>query len=114
MRVTLTVVEGPHAGRAFVFDQHDTFFVGRSVKAHFSLPKHDRFFSRMHFLVEVNPPLVRVMDLGSRNGTRVNDSRVESADLRHGDRIKAGRSVIEISIEEEPSGEQLLPTQPAG
>jgi serine/threonine-protein kinase len=77
MRVTLTVVKGLHAGRAFSFDQHDTFFVGRSVKAHFSLPRHDRYFSRMYFLVEVNPPLVRVADLGSRNRTMVNDLRVE-------------------------------------
>jgi hypothetical protein len=100
MRVTLTVTQGPHAGRAFAFDQHDTFLVGRSAKAHFSLPRHDRYFSRMHFLVEINPPLVCVMDLGSRNGTRVNGARVEFADLRHGDRIRAGRSVIEISIDD--------------
>jgi pSer/pThr/pTyr-binding forkhead associated (FHA) protein len=114
MRVTLTVVKGPHAGRAFTFDQHDTFFVGRSVKAHFSLPRHDRYFSRMHFLVEVNPPLVRVVDLGSRNGTLVNDARVESADLRHGDRIRAGRSVLEVAIQQQPGDDYLLPTVPAG
>jgi pSer/pThr/pTyr-binding forkhead associated (FHA) protein len=114
MRVILTVVEGPHAGRAFAFDQHDTFYVGRSIKAQFSLPKEDRYFSRMHFLVEVNPPLVRVMDLGSRNGTYVNGARVQSVDLRHGDRIKAGRSVLEVTIGEKEGADHLLPTQPAG
>ena len=30
MNVTLTVTAGPHAGREFVFDRHDTFLVGRS------------------------------------------------------------------------------------
>jgi serine/threonine-protein kinase len=114
MRVTLRVVKGPHAGRSFTFEQHDTFFVGRSVKAQFSLPKHDRYFSRMHFLVEINPPLVRVTDLGSRNGTRVNGVRVESADLRHGDRIRAGQSVIEVAIADEVVQDYLLPTLPAG
>jgi pSer/pThr/pTyr-binding forkhead associated (FHA) protein len=108
------VVEGPHAGRAFAFDQHDTFFVGRSVKAQFSLPRQDRYFSRMHFLVEVNPPLVRVMDLGSRNGTFVNDSRIESADLQHGDRIKAGKTVLEVTISPKADGDYLLRTEPGG
>jgi pSer/pThr/pTyr-binding forkhead associated (FHA) protein len=114
MRVILNVVEGPHAGRTFAFDEHDTFYVGRSVKAQFSLPKQDRYFSRMHFLVEVNPPLVRVMDLGSRNGTYVNGTRVESADLKHGDRIKAGRSILEVAVELGEGADHLLPTQPAG
>jgi serine/threonine protein kinase/pSer/pThr/pTyr-binding forkhead associated (FHA) protein len=114
MRVTLKVVEGPHAGRSFSFDEHDTFFVGRSVKAHFSLPKKDRYFSRMHFLIEVNPPLVRVVDLGSRNGTHVNDARVESADLRHGDRVGAGKTVLEVSIEQAPPKGNVVATSPAG
>ncbi len=41
--------------------------VGRSKQAHFQLPAKDRYFSRIHFLVEVNPPhcLVRaVLDYG--------------------------------------------------
>lgn len=114
MRVVLNVVEGPHAGRAFAFDQHDTFFVGRSVKAHFSLGQDDRYFSRMHFLVEVNPPMLRLMDLGSRNGTYVNGIRVELADLHHGDRIKAGRTVLEVGIDSDREAEVLVPTQPAG
>src|SRR3954454_9298863 len=76
MRVTLPVIGGPHAGQVFSFAGHDTFLVGRSKRAHFRLPAKDRYFSRVHFLVEVNPPQCRLMDMGSRNGTYVNGRRV--------------------------------------
>jgi len=96
MDVTLTVVEGPQAGRVFVFDRHDTFLVGRSVEAHFSLPD-DPYFSRVHFLLEVNPPLCRVTDLNSRNKTFVNQRPVKEIDLHNGDRIRAGRTVFRFA-----------------
>jgi serine/threonine-protein kinase len=90
MRITLRVTAGPHKGRAFSFVGHDTFLVGRSKRAHFQLPAKDKFFSRIHFLVEVNPPHCRVMDMGSRNGTYINGKKVSRSDLRDGDKIRAG------------------------
>jgi serine/threonine-protein kinase len=96
-RVTLTVTEGPHRGEAFTFAEHDTFLVGRSPDAHFSLPD-DPYFSRMHFLVEVNPPLCRLLNLRSRNGTEVNRRKVSGADLQDGDEIKGGRTVLRVAI----------------
>src|SRR5687767_4616199 len=93
MGITLTVTEGPHRGRVFSFGEHDTFIVGRSKRAHFRLVDKDEFFSRMHFLVEINPPSCRVMDMGSRNGTYVNGSRITSADLKDGDLIKGGHTI---------------------
>ena len=61
MRITLTVTDGPHKGQSYSFSGHDTFLVGRSKRAHFRLPQKDRYFSRIHFLVEVNPPHCRIM-----------------------------------------------------
>ncbi len=63
MRITLTVSGGPFKGCVFSFDGHDTFLVGRSKRAHFALPTKDRYCSRYHFLVEVNPPHCRLLDL---------------------------------------------------
>ena len=100
MRVTLTVIDGPHAGQVFTFGSHDTFLVGRSKRAHFRLPTKDRFFSRVHFLVEVNPPQCRLMDMDSRNGTFVNGQRVEKADLKDKDQIRAGHTVLRVHVEE--------------
>jgi serine/threonine-protein kinase len=103
MRVTLTVTAGPHKGRVFTFAGHETFIVGRSRPAHFRLPAKDRYFSRVHFLVEVNPPQCRLMDLGSRNGTYVNGKRVGATDLVDGDKIKAGRTLMRVEVLGDPA-----------
>jgi len=107
MEVTLTVVKGPHAGARFAFSGHDTFLVGRSQTAHFRLALKDNAFSRYHFLVEVNPPRCRIMDMASTNGTFVNGQRVVMADLEHGDTIRGGRTVMDVTIdaEGEPPGQ---------
>jgi serine/threonine-protein kinase len=98
MSITLTVQAGPQVGRSFVFDAHDTFLVGRGEDVHFRLPD-DPSMSRKHFLLEVNPPLCRLQDLGSRTGTSVNGRRVASAELNHGDVIHAGQTVFLVGIE---------------
>jgi eukaryotic-like serine/threonine-protein kinase len=97
-RIQLDVVEGEHQGCRFVFDRHDSFLVGRAKFAHFRLPRRDPRISRIHFMIEVNPPHCRLFDLGSTNGTRVNRRRVESADLQHDDLIQVGRTVLKVSI----------------
>ena len=98
MKVTLTVTTGPHAGREFSFDGHDNFIVGRSKSAQFRLPMKDQFFSRNHFLVEVNPPLCRLLDLNSTNGTLVNGKPVASIELHDGDTIEAGDTTLRVSL----------------
>lgn len=97
MGVTLHVVAGPQTGRDFTFDQHDTFMIGRSEDAQFCLP-HDRFFSRHHCILEIAPPQCFLRDLGSTNGTFVNGIRVETAYLKHGDRIQGGETVLEVEV----------------
>src|SRR5688500_7197529 len=97
MRVTLNVVAGPQTGRAFSFDEHDTFMIGRSEDAHFCLPQ-DRFFSRHHCILEIAPPQTFLRDLGSTNGTFVNGVRVETAHLKSGDRIQGGETVLEVEV----------------
>lgn len=107
MEILLTVVEGPHKGREFSFSGHDTFLVGRSKRTHFQLIAKDKYFSRIHFLVEVNPPRCRIVDMNSHNGTYVNDRRVKSAELRHGDRIKAGHTVLQVTVKAEVEDEPV-------
>jgi eukaryotic-like serine/threonine-protein kinase len=97
MRVTLHVIAGPQTGRDFTFDQHDTFMIGRSEDAQFCLPE-DRFFSRHHCILEIAPPQCFLRDLGSTNGTYVNGIRVDSAHLKHGDRIQGGETVLEVEV----------------
>ena len=46
----------------------------------------DSALSRDHFLIEINPPRCEIRDLGSTNGTFVNERRVERvfASLQNG------------------------------
>jgi serine/threonine-protein kinase len=113
MRVTLTVIAGPNAGTEYSFAGHDIFVVGRSKRAHFQLPGTDRYFSRIHFLVEVNPPRCRLMDMNSRNGTHVNGRKVKAADLKDGDEIRGGRTVLRVAVQNDetvPADQAALPT----
>ncbi|HEY0321923.1 MAG TPA: FHA domain-containing serine/threonine-protein kinase [Pyrinomonadaceae bacterium] len=122
MRVTLRVLSGPHVGRTFTFDQHDTFLIGRAETAHLCLPE-DRFFSRHHCLLEIAPPRVFLRDLGSTNGTFVNGQRVHEAYLSSGDKIQGGQTVLAVEVTvDQPApapysqgyGRQdIQPTQPA-
>src|SRR3982751_6862114 len=102
MRVILDVVQGPRKGRSYVFDRHDTFIVGRSPSVHCPMPE-DSALSRDHFLIEINPPRCELRDLGSTNGTYVNERRVERARLGSGARSAAGQSVFLVRLEGEPT-----------
>lgn len=108
MRVSLRVIAGPHTGRVFTFDQHDTFLIGRSESAQFCLPE-DRYFSRHHCILEIAPPQCFLRDLNSLNGTLVNGQRIESAYLKSGDRIQGGETVIEVEVTSDP----IPATEPA-
>jgi len=113
-KITLRITEGPMVGRDFAFEEHDTFLFGRSEECQASLPK-DRKVSRHHFILEVNPPDARIRDMGSLNGTYVNDVKsggrgkgeppssdgreYPEVELKDGDRIKVGATVMMVQRE---------------
>ncbi len=101
MIVTLDVVDGPERGKSFHFSELDSFLVGRSLKAHLRLdPVADPFISRTHCLIEVRPPRCILTDLGSTNGTKVNDQPVRIAELGDTDLIRVGHTAIRIVVEQ--------------
>lgn len=112
MKVELTVTKGPHQGAVFAFREPDIFVVGRSKDAHFRLPQKDKFFSRNHFMVEVSPPLCRLMDMASTNGTFVNDKKATRVELRDGDTIRGGQTVIRVAIDADEPAPRAESTPP--
>ena len=97
MQVNLKVTAGPYKGRIFSFAQHDSFLIGRNPEAHLCLPD-DRFFSRNHCLLEINPPQSFLRDLNSTNGTFLNGQRVNHAFLNNGDRIQCGETILVVEV----------------
>lgn len=107
MKVILKVIEGPDTGRSFEFDRPNTFLVGRSRQTHYTLSKDDNYVSRKHFMIEVAPPNCYLKDFGSKNGTYVNEKKVENTILRNGDCIRIGRTTLKVDVMDQ--AEQLIP-----
>ncbi len=107
MKVRIAVVAGPHTGKEFLFDGKDTFLVGRANDCHLQLSYDDPHLSRRHFLLEVNPPRCRVIDLDSRNGTLVNNVRIQTCDVKDGDEVRIGRTTFRINIDESDVSEPI-------
>ncbi len=92
--------------------EEESLVIGRASES--DLVVADRFLSRRHAKLTCRDGKLFVEDLGSRNGTLVNNEPVEgSRELRVGDRIKVSGSIIEVE-EEPPSGAEagLLDTSP--
>lgn len=62
----------------------------------------DRSVSAHHCEIQRGPGGVFVRDLGSSNGTRINERRIRTASIREGDRITIGR--VQLSLREIRSG----------
>jgi eukaryotic-like serine/threonine-protein kinase len=77
-QVVLSVINGDLRGRAYVFERPLRCVIGRSKDCELSLAKTADFagVSRHHCLLEINPPHITVRDLGSLNGTYVNNERI--------------------------------------
>jgi eukaryotic-like serine/threonine-protein kinase len=112
MQVNLKVTAGPYKGRIFSFTQHDSFLIGRNPEAHLCLP-NDRYFSRNHCLLEINPPHSYVRDLSSTNGTFVNGQRIADAFLKNGDRVQCGETILVVEVSAAPSRDLSETTQDA-
>jgi pSer/pThr/pTyr-binding forkhead associated (FHA) protein len=120
-KVKLTVMEGNHAIKELVYNYRTMGIVGRAGNCYLQLPNDDehRVVSRHHCLLDIDPPDIRVQDLGSRNGTYVNGRRIgrrpvsQMADdvdieegpsylVTEGDEIQVGHTILRVGVESSP------------
>lgn len=101
MQVRLKVMHGVNAGKEILVPG-SKFFIGRGPECHLR-PKSDAI-SRHHCALLVTATQVAVRDFGSKNGTYVNDQRVQDIGLvRPGDILRVGPLVFEICYEPQPA-----------
>ncbi len=89
----LVVISGAELGKKFVLDKSSTI-IGRSPKTDIQLDEDS--ISRNHAMFVVEGAKVMVRDLGSTNGTYVNDVAVKERELRDADQIKIGRTIFKF------------------
>lgn len=69
--------------------------IGRSAGAEFIVDA--ALVSRLHCRLTATAASLQVKDLGSTNGTFVNGTRIQAAELNHGDRLSVGRLALIVS-----------------
>src|SRR5437764_114974 len=77
-RITLKVEDARGGHSEFRFAERGTWLIGRGPDCDLQLPNGDEYLvvSRHHCRLKIDPPHVRVCDLGSRNGTRINGMQI--------------------------------------
>jgi len=110
-RMTTVLVTFTHKGARKEFTLQDQpQIIGRSPEADIRIPVSD--VSRSHCEVAVRGKKIVIRDLGSSNGTFVNDQRVSEAALKAGDRVRIGPVLFTVQIDGVPA--KIAPPGPAG
>ena len=97
MICVLDVIEGPAKGKRIWLKENECLEVGRVSSTDFSIPM-DSHLSRRHLLLDSTQNGFRVRDVGSANGTYLNNERVTVRELCDGDRIRAGMSTFLVTF----------------
>jgi pSer/pThr/pTyr-binding forkhead associated (FHA) protein len=116
-QVTLTSAAGVTGGNQYTVQGRARCVLGRAPDCDIQLCGEDGYMevSRHHCVLEVEPPMVRLRDLGSRNGTFVNQERIgqrpawqtleevqsdrfKARELHDGDEIHLGGVMFQVSI----------------
>ena len=91
MRVTLRVLDGADRGRSFA-NIDPPITIGREEGNIIQL--NDERVSRFHAKIQLDHEQLVMTDLDSTNGTRVNGEDIQLRNLRFGDVIQIGRTVM--------------------
>jgi len=104
-RAQLIVISGEEAGLVYPLEG-ETLTLGRGSTAQLKIA--DENVSRLHARLTCHDHRWSVEDLGSRNGTFVNDRRVDRALLGFGDRLRLGSYAELLFTEDDGVRDELL------
>jgi pSer/pThr/pTyr-binding forkhead associated (FHA) protein len=90
----LRFISGKYQGGEFPLRPHREIIIGRSSDLDMVLVED--MVSRKHAKITTDDQVITIQDLGSTNGTFVNGEKVRKAELKDGDRILIGTSIIKM------------------
>ena len=99
MQIQLKVANGSQTGKSIAV-KHDKFLIGRADECHLR-PKSESI-SRRHCAIVRKDGRILLIDLKSRNGTHVNDKKLDPSRakvLKDGDHIRIGKLEFVAEIE---------------
>lgn len=96
--VSLVVTQGPLKGTVFPVSKPRIVF-GRSGT---DIVLNDPEVSRQHCAIEIHGATGLLVDLGSSNGTFVNNERVKSQELEHLSEFRVGGNTFMLTITSRP------------
>jgi len=100
-RATLIVLAGGEIGRQIELTE-DEKILGRSAVAtsQISVPSVSRQHAGIALVERDGEEFYEITDLGSRNGTRVNNVSIHAARLNHGDKVHLGEVVLKFVLQD--------------
>jgi len=110
----LSVVRGPDTGQSVLVDaaRPSPLLIGHSTSCELRLS--DRQVSRRHAAADVSGSRLHLTDLGSTNGTFVNEVAVQGAFLRGGEQVRVGETTIDVTLLEAATVTRLPSEQSYG
>jgi pSer/pThr/pTyr-binding forkhead associated (FHA) protein len=93
MNLRLIVIEGPRRGEEFTVK--DEIVIGRKKG---DLQLLDDKASNLHAKVYSDDKILYIEDLGSSNGTLVNGEKIEKAEIKAGDVISIGSTLLRVDV----------------
>jgi pSer/pThr/pTyr-binding forkhead associated (FHA) protein len=94
VRWALRFISGKYQGGEFPLKVNREIVIGRSSELDMVLVED--MVSRKHAKISTDDKTVTISDLGSTNGTFVNGEKVRSCELKDGDRVLIGTSIIKL------------------
>ena len=100
MNVNLVLFRKDGTTRSFRLPSTVTV-IGRRQESDLCIPL--MVVSRRHCELNLEKGRLKLRDLGSRNGTYINDQRVDQADVNPGDKIQIGPVTFAVQIDNQPA-----------
>lgn len=95
MATYLTITRGLHPQAKHMLDRQGDTTMGRGLESQIQL--HDPLASRIHARVYFRGHQWHIEDMQSRNGTYLNNAKIDRATLANGNRIKIGNTELEFT-----------------